>query len=53
MNVILPGVTRDSLLRIGETFDELIISEKQIRWADFKQAVKNGQVVEAFGAGKF
>jgi len=51
MNVILPGVTRDSLLRIGETFDELIISEKQIRWADFKQAVKNGQVVEAFGAG--
>lgn len=51
MDVILPGVTRDSLLKLARTFDELTVTEGPIRWDEFVQAVKDGRVVEAFGAG--
>lgn len=48
---ILPGVTRDSLLTLGRKWNLFEVSERTIRWGDFKQAVKEDRIIEAFGAG--
>jgi branched-chain amino acid aminotransferase len=48
---ILPGVTRDSLLGLARSWGEFEVSEKSLRWGEFKRALKEKRVVEAFGAG--
>jgi branched-chain amino acid aminotransferase len=48
---ILPGVTRDSLLSMARSWNEFEVTEKSIRWGEFKKALDEGRVVEAFGAG--
>lgn len=48
---ILPGVTRDSLLEIARSWNEFEVTEKSIRWGEFKKALNEGRVVEVFGAG--
>jgi len=51
LDVILPGVTRDSLLALARDWNEFEVTEKNLKWSDFKQAVKENRVIEAFGAG--
>lgn len=48
---ILPGITRDSLLELARGWGEFEVSEKSIRWGEFRKALDEGRVVEAFGAG--
>jgi branched-chain amino acid aminotransferase len=47
---ILPGVTRDSVLKLCEYF-KIPASEKQISADDLHAAAKNGTLEEAFGSG--
>ncbi|XP_003387852.1 PREDICTED: branched-chain-amino-acid aminotransferase, cytosolic-like [Amphimedon queenslandica] len=49
--IILPGVTRDSLLALGKTWGTHKISERKITMDDIKIALAEGRIKEMFGAG--
>jgi len=54
--MILPGVTRDSVLRLArEKIDglpnDLIVNERPVTMSEVKEASRNGRLVELFGAG--
>jgi branched-chain amino acid aminotransferase len=48
---ILPGVTRDSIIEIAKTWDDIKVSERVINMGEVVQANKEGRLLEAFGAG--
>ncbi|KAN0012512.1 hypothetical protein ACTFIV_004382 [Dictyostelium citrinum] len=48
---ILPGVTRDSILKLTQKWGEFKITEKNFTMTELAKAVKEGRVLEAFGAG--
>lgn len=49
--LILPGITRMSLLDIAREWDEFKVSEKSITMKQFTKAMSEGRVREVFGAG--
>ncbi|KHJ98710.1 branched-chain-amino-acid aminotransferase 2 domain protein [Oesophagostomum dentatum] len=49
--VILPGVTRDSLLQLAREWGEFKVSEKSFTMHDLRKALSEGRVMEMFGAG--
>lgn len=49
--VILPGVTRQSLLDLARDWGEFPVSERRVVMCDFLTALKEGRVIEVFGAG--
>jgi len=64
--MILPGVTRDSVLSIAREHisgartikglppaDKLIVNERQITMQEVKNAAISGRLVELFGTGTF
>jgi branched-chain amino acid aminotransferase len=62
--LILPGVTRDSILslarshaagtlRIPNLPSKLVVSERGVTMKDVCNAVQSGHLVEMFGAGEF
>ncbi|TPX31968.1 branched-chain-amino-acid transaminase [Synchytrium microbalum] len=48
---ILPGVTRDSILSLARTWGEFKVSERPITMPELAGALKEGRVLECFGAG--
>ncbi|KAK5580674.1 hypothetical protein RB653_000697 [Dictyostelium firmibasis] len=48
---ILPGVTRDSILKLAQKWGEFKITEKNFTMTELAKAIKEGRVLEAFGAG--
>ncbi|KAF0975766.1 hypothetical protein FDP41_005093 [Naegleria fowleri] len=50
-DVILPGVTRDSVLHLVRNDFKLKASEVTYTMSDFIDDVKNGRLLESFGAG--
>ncbi len=48
---ILPGITRDSVLKLLKTWDGYKVSERQISIDEIVAASKNGTLQEAFGTG--
>ncbi|EFA75841.1 branched-chain amino acid aminotransferase [Heterostelium album PN500] len=48
---ILPGVTRDSILKLAQQWGEFKVSEKNFTMSELAKAIKEGRVKEAFGAG--
>merc|ERR1712216_784633 len=48
---ILPGVTRDSILKLARENEDLVVSERPFTIHDVQEAVQEGRMVEAFGAG--
>ncbi|EAL64592.1 branched-chain amino acid aminotransferase [Dictyostelium discoideum AX4] len=48
---ILPGVTRDSILKLTQQWGEFKITEKNFTMTELAKAIKEGRVFEAFGAG--
>ncbi|KAG8695732.1 hypothetical protein FRC09_008970 [Ceratobasidium sp. 395] len=61
-DLILPGVTRDSILRLARDHvsgkakiaglpDDLIVSERPITMGEVKAAAESGNLLEVFGAG--
>lgn len=49
--LILPGVTRDSLLTLARSWGEFRVSERDITMAEVEQASHDGRLLEIFGAG--
>lgn len=49
--MILPGVTRDSILRIARSWNEFKVTETKIFMNDIIEAIKEGRLLECFGAG--
>ncbi|VDO26772.1 unnamed protein product [Haemonchus placei] len=49
--LILPGVTRDSLLELAREWGEFKVSEKSFTMHDVKRALDEGRLLEMFGAG--
>lgn len=47
---ILPGVTRDSVIQLLESWD-VPVEERRISLAELQQAAQNGTLEEAFGTG--
>ncbi|KRW99959.1 Aminotransferase, class IV [Pseudocohnilembus persalinus] len=48
---ILPGVTRDSILDITRSWGRFKVSERIIKMQEVIKAIKEGRLIEAFGAG--
>lgn len=48
---ILPGVTRDSILRLTRQWGEFEVSEGRITMAEIVRAIEEGRMLEMFGAG--
>ncbi|RUP44440.1 aminotransferase [Jimgerdemannia flammicorona] len=48
---ILPGVTRDSILGLAREWGKFKVSEKSVSMPQIKEAVKQGRMLEMFGAG--
>jgi branched-chain amino acid aminotransferase len=48
---ILPGVTRDSIVQLAHSWKDIDMIERNITMAEVKQKAKDGQLIEAFGAG--
>nr|XP_056702282.1 branched-chain-amino-acid aminotransferase, cytosolic isoform X1 [Euleptes europaea] len=49
--IILPGVTRQSILDLAHKWGEFKVSERYITMSDLKAALKDRRVKEMFGAG--
>lgn len=50
-STILPGVTRDSVLALTKQWNEFKVTEKHFTIYEFIEAIEQGRVIEAFGAG--
>lgn len=49
--LILPGVTRQSILDLGRTWKELTVSEREITMEELLDAHHDNRLLEMFGAG--
>ncbi|KAJ1722202.1 branched-chain-amino-acid transaminase bat2 [Coemansia biformis] len=49
--IILPGVTRDSLLALARGWGEFKVSERKVTMPELVAALAEGRLIEAFGAG--
>jgi len=49
--LVLPGVTRNSVLALAREWDQFEVSEREIPMSEVTAAVKSGRMVEAFGTG--
>jgi branched-chain amino acid aminotransferase len=49
--IILPGVTRKSIVELTRQWGEFKVTEGNFKMADVARAIDEGRVIEAFGAG--
>ena len=49
--LILPGVTRRSVLELAHEFDEFDVTERKVTIKDILNGARDGTVVEMFGTG--
>ncbi|CAN7998691.1 unnamed protein product, partial [Ixodes hexagonus] len=49
--IILPGVTRMSILDLTREWNEFKVTERKITMAEVKEALKEGRLIEMFGCG--
>jgi len=49
--IILPGVTRDSVLALAREWNDFEVSEREITMSEVTAAVDSGRMLEAFGTG--
>jgi len=49
--LILPGVTRQSLVELAESWNEFKVTERYITMAEVHKAIKEKRMREMFGAG--
>lgn len=48
---ILPGITRDSVLKLCREWNEFLVSERPYTIKDFICACNEGRILESFGSG--
>lgn len=49
--LILPGITRDSVLTLARGFGNMKVSERPLRFNELEGAAENGRLLEVFGTG--
>nr|XP_050039540.1 branched-chain-amino-acid aminotransferase, cytosolic-like [Dermacentor andersoni] len=49
--IILPGVTRQSVLDLTREWNEFKVSERKITMAEIREAIKENRLLEMFGCG--
>merc|ERR1719341_2564823 len=49
--VILPGVTRRSIIELTQTWSDLRVSERKITMGEVMEAQEDGRLLEMFGSG--
>ncbi|KPP80086.1 branched-chain-amino-acid aminotransferase, cytosolic-like [Scleropages formosus] len=49
--VILPGITRQSIIELAQKWGEFKVSERSITMAHLERALKENRVMELFGSG--
>lgn len=49
--IILPGITRNSVLQIAKQYDNLLVSERRLTFQEIEEASYNNQILEMFGTG--
>ena len=49
--LILPGVTRASIIELASKWNEFKVTEKKIPFSEFANALKEKRVYEMFGSG--
>ncbi|XP_063073841.1 branched-chain-amino-acid aminotransferase, cytosolic [Engraulis encrasicolus] len=49
--VILPGITRQSILELAQAWGEFKVCERYLTMSDLRRALKDGRVKEMFGSG--
>jgi len=49
--IILPGVTRDSILTLAKEWNEFKVVERPISMSEVTQAIQEGRILEMFGSG--
>ena len=49
--LILPGVTRISLLQMAQSWNDIKVTERKITMSEIKQLLKEKRLLEMFGAG--
>uniref|UniRef100_A0A1E1XA98 branched-chain-amino-acid transaminase n=1 Tax=Amblyomma aureolatum TaxID=187763 RepID=A0A1E1XA98_9ACAR len=49
--IILPGVTRQSVLDLTREWNEFKVSERKITMAEIREAIKEKRILEMFGCG--
>jgi len=48
---ILPGVTRDSILKLTQSWKEFKVTERPFTMKEVVKALEQGRLLESFGAG--
>jgi len=49
--LILPGVTRDTVLKLARGFGDMKVSERPLRFGEVERAAESGRLLEVFGTG--
>eukprot|EP00850_Spirogloea_muscicola_P018184 SM000164S02246 [mRNA] locus=s164:66662:72058:- [translate_table: standard] len=49
--LVLPGVTRDTVLALVRSWDVCEVAERPLRWRELEEAHDEGRLVETFGSG--
>lgn len=49
--IVLPGVTRQSILEMGREWGDFKVSERTVTMTDLVKALNEGRLIEMFGAG--
>ncbi|CAG9532438.1 unnamed protein product [Cercopithifilaria johnstoni] len=49
--LILPGITRDSILHLVRQMDDIKVTERYVRIGEIRRAIKKGRMYEMFGTG--
>lgn len=49
--LVLPGVTRDTVLQLARSFGDLKVSERPLRFGEVERAAESGRLLEVFGTG--
>ena len=50
-STILPGVTRDSIIRLCRQWDEFLVTERKFTIDELVKAMEENRVLEVFGSG--
>ncbi|VBB30070.1 unnamed protein product [Acanthocheilonema viteae] len=49
--IILPGVTRDTILHLGRQMNDIKVTERYVQVGEIRRAIKEGRMYEMFGTG--
>lgn len=49
--IILPGITRDSILKMARQWDDVVCEERYVTIGELKQLIHEQRLIEVFGSG--